>query len=229
MRVTSEPLRRNWERAMNNGQKLEDVISSREQENRKWKARERNSYASLLVLSSLLILVSSVVIHMIGDQWCGWTLKFSLIVAANVLTFLAVIWNVFFWPARYDKIRHKIDECEKILVTFQASVDALNPLGIGNTYHDVLTAAVVIDRIVDLAYKVVDAEDRFERLLQPGAIRFDIVHGGQWIEKCNAWFERIWTSATVDFALELNKREIFARAVHRFSKREKRQPAHLAK
>jgi hypothetical protein len=229
MRVTSEPLRRNWEKGMTNGVKLEEVISSREIAIAKQKASKRNSDITLLVLFPLLLLFCGSMVIMSGYGRITATRGFSLVVIAAFVTFLATIRIVFFWFERSNKAWKKIGECEETLAKFQASVDALNPLGIGNIYYDVLTIDVVVIRIVNLAHKVVVAKDCFERLLKPGAIRSDVVHAGQWIDKCDAWFEGIWTAATVDFGIELNKREMFAKAVQQFCERERRRPAHLAK
>lgn len=227
MRVTSEPLRRNWEKVMINGGKLEDIISSREYAIKTQKACKKNSDRSPLVLFPLLILTCGEMFIIAGDRWHGLTLRFVLVVLAALTIFSACIWTVYYWSEKSNKMWRQIAAYDLTLGSFKDSVDALNPLGIGNTYHDLITAEIVAERVVDLAYKVVDAEDRFERSLKPGAIRTDVMNAGEWINKCTGWFDCIWRAATISFALPLIKKETFARAVQDFINLEGREPAHL--
>src|ERR1019366_4803818 len=64
-----------------------------------------------------------------------------------------------------------------------------------------------------LAFRVLDGQQKFEQSrLNPNEIRYNITHLGNWIEKCEADFERFWHVVTNDFALKLDKSGIYKQA-----------------
>ena len=93
---------------------------------------------------------------------------------------------------------------------FALSLAALNPLGTGNSYHDVIDDSYVKDRAFSLAIRVVDAQTTFDTIRKnPEAGRYAVIHAGEWIGKCEADLEKFESNLKNDFGRSLDKPKIF--------------------
>ena len=227
MRQVSLPLRRNWEKTMIGGRDLAEVIATREAALTRQRGCSRNSKITLAILFPTCA-VSACWAVVLASQWHGWTFKFAAMLFVAGASFVAAMVNPIRLSEKSNKAWQQIDACNQILAMFKASVDALNPLRTGNSYYDLITVDTVVSRTIGFTYKVVSAEDDFERLMKPRAVRLEVMHAVHWIDKCNEWLTTILTAATVDFALPLTREEVFEKAIEEFTEREGRRPAHLA-
>jgi len=71
-----------------------------------------------------------------------------------------------------------------------------------------------------LALRVLDAEQRFEKSrLNLNEARYNVIHDGNWIEKCQNDFEGMWHVVINDFGLKLDKSSIFKQAATELAQR----------
>ncbi len=207
LRVVSQPLRQSWEIRKFNSRSLLDAKRSRQE-----------------ILSTSAIYGKNI------PLWGKITIVLSVLFFA--LTFLyrwsflgipIVIVPSFCLLNRYEK---KLREMNKVFEqnnnafeNFKESVDALNPLGTGNSYHDAITEPEVVERLTRLAYRIMDAEQNFDTArMRSISTRHDVIHLGNWVEKCQVLFDQVWDVAKNDFGLELDKPAIFKKAAEQLAR-----------
>ncbi|MEI6057563.1 MAG: hypothetical protein WCQ60_01145 [bacterium] len=217
LRVLSEPLRKNWEIKFNQGKSLLELQLRRTQ--LLGSIALLRGRCQVLYYLGLGVLILAVVA---GITWMGWSIHHSdeiqkrggfIIAGLSIVLFASVaILKVIFDNKTMD-LSHELMELDAVFEKLQQSVDSLNPLGIGNTHHDVHTEKTVTDMAVGLGFKVLDATDRlFKVCARTPLSRHDIAHSLQWEEKCSAWFAQLWDVAIKDFGLKLDKTDVFKQA-----------------
>ncbi|MEK7641791.1 MAG: hypothetical protein AAB365_02240 [Patescibacteria group bacterium] len=209
MRVVSEPLRHSWE-AKNNHGSLRVLQKSWNQAliDADRYSKKEDKWETWSVVGAVTVLISAWIFgYLMKDQsMLIRGLFLAVILGACGLIFL----RVNYYERKIKTVLPLIQNGNTVFGSFKKSVDALNPLGTGNSYHDVVTDKVVRERLVSLAYRTLDAQAGFDKSrLIPEACRYDIIHSGQWIEKCENWFDQVWNVATQDFALVFDKTKIF--------------------
>lgn len=111
------------------------------------------------------------------------------------------------------KQKDEIDRCNSILEQFAKSLLALNPLGTGNSYHDVINENYVEDRALTLIVRVVDTQTKFDALRNnPDASRYEVIDAGEWMKRCEAQLDKFESNLSNDFGQHLDRPSIFKAA-----------------
>lgn len=215
LKVVEESLRHRWEIKNLNSRSLVDVqrqrISASEAEKEyKLKIDFWHVLTVMAALTSMLFLLKFYLN-------LEWVMRQSIFIKTVALWPVLITALCLYRSTRLKEKRQAASEtmeaCEDVIVGFNSSVQSLNPLGIGNPYHDVVNERVIKQRAVLIACKLLDAEAEFDRLrLDPDLVRGDVIRAGNWLQKCQEWFDKLWLAATVVFGLELDKASIFEQA-----------------
>jgi hypothetical protein len=215
LRVVSEPLHSRWENKNLNGRSLLDLQKSREKavkevDELKKKSRRVNLlmiYIGIPVLCMIVWFVSK----SINPQ--SFLTRFMLS-AGSGFVYSTLVINILRRLERKTSIANEVIwQCNEVFEKLHQSVASLNPLRTGNFYHDLITEELVSRRMITLAFRILDAEASFDGCRHsPDATRYDVVHSGNWVEKCQSLFEQAWCTAIDDFDLKLDKSAIFKEA-----------------
>ena len=197
-RVASELFRTKWEVQRNAGQSLLGLKKARQTaltQEKTYGQKRRFWYTVMLTGMLLTLLVDLFLPLSKSTKGISNTLITLLIMLPSMIIYI-----------RADKLwfkqKDEIARCNGILEKFSASLAALNPLGTGNSYHDLIDEKYVGDRALTLAIQVVDAQTAFDVLRKnPEASRSAVIHGGEWIEKCEGDLETFESTLTEDFGL----------------------------
>lgn len=218
MRVVAESLRSQWEEVMNRGQSLLTAKQERETALAKIKQNDtqRNRIQKTMFgLGAILLLAITYPSDLdIVDP-------VRVVVIRSIPFSMITVCLVWLWCLdNKDRVaRQIISSCDEIFARLGSSVDSLNCLDQGNPYWDVIDEPQVKERLVRAAYRVLDAQAKFETIrIEPKAARSSVIQAGNWIEHCEGMFDRIWKVATYDFGLELDKGEIFKQASAQLTK-----------
>lgn len=217
MRVVSEELRLRWEKAMIQDQSLLTAKQERETALAKIKQNDTKSnriQKTMFGLGALFILAITYPSKwgIVDPVWVAVIrgIPFSMVIACVVW-----LWRL---NNKNQTARQNISDCDEIFARLGRSVDSLNCLGQGNPYLDIIAEPQVIERLVTAAYRVLDAQAKFEFCrFNPKISRFDVSHAGNWVEYCEERFGKIWNTATHDFGLALDKTEIFRQATRKLA------------
>ena len=219
-RVASEPLRTKWEVQRNSGQSLLELKAARETALVQEKQYQRKSKSWSLTMLVCFPLFLSIQLYF-GSPNDNWGALLGPLLGVVLLLFAAIPIAVMAERAHRNRFkqRDEIDRCDSILEQFAKSLSALNPLGTGNSYHDVVDESYVKDKAITLAVRVVDAQAKFDALRNnPEASRDEVTGAGEWMKKCESQLDKFESNLNSDFGQSLDKPPIFKAA-----------EAHLAK
>jgi hypothetical protein len=204
----------NWEKWRIQGESLLTIAYRREEAIAKLESCKKMQKWVHSV--SFLMLLCLIVIAFIHDALFGQLTnvqKTIFFIAPISLLLLVLVYKTIQLPKNEGVISGVISECNGTLVEFIDSVDSLNPLHTGNRFHDEVNLAYVSDRLHSLAFRVLDAQASFEVVCKREPLmRYDVIHAGNWVEKCETNFEQVWEVATVHFSLGFDKNKIFETA-----------------
>ncbi len=227
LRVTTPSLRKGWEAKKLGGRSLEALKQIREEALVK-RLSEARRFQILSVIIVAVALVSIIVSGCVSHRHAGSFEKYLILSLGIAVDLIIAIYALRRFLKTMKSNMDAMAECDVAFESFGKSVDALNPLGIGNTYHDLITTEVIDERIVDLAERVISVEDSFEADRANKKIsRSSLVHNYQWIVKCESKLQMIWNSACDDFGLPFDRPTVINRAVAQFVKRHGRRPVHM--
>ncbi len=211
MRVVSEPLRKNWEERRFNRNSLLTLKKSREDA-----IILKAKYEKQIIISLLGIGFLWVIPLIVGMSFKMFTtLKFELfgyLIALLLLGLIVIKISTSVFQRKVDNEAKTIKECDQVFEDFGKSVATLNPLGTGNSHHDLITEDYVVSKLENLAYRLLDAEITFDRTCRRSISAVDrnaIMVKGEWIKKCQTHFDGAWDAATNHFGLKLDKQKIF--------------------
>ncbi len=222
MRVVSEPLRKQWEVENYGGKSLVELQMARNEavaytESSCFKANHMLNWVCVYggCLMIYTIIFSRLVHKESTPLWCG-ALIISSIIAA-VIVFIVLVRHQI---KKLEAAREILADCDKVFKRFQESVHALNPHGIGNTYHDVITAEYAYDRLKSLAIRVIDAQVSFDAACKSKSIdRWNITHLGNFIQKAEETFDKALRVGVEDFSLPFEKRKTYEEAQAEYDER----------
>ncbi len=219
LRVVSGLLRKEWESKAGVGDLVK--LSKARLDAEKQEARALKVQAWVAAATAIIVIFFVLLAVTVGESREGFRSVNTLTVAAIVgliITVLGIfVSNLFRTEA--DVAKRELANYNAVFEKFEKSVKSLNPLGIGNTYHDVIDNDYIGKMASRLAYRVLDAESRFDIARQVANVcRYDVVRVGHWIEHCQQHFDTFWSAATTDFGQVLNKSEIFKSAANRLEK-----------
>lgn len=215
MRVVADSLRQRWEKVFTRGTSLIQIRRDREAT---LAEIDRNSKKSNRILICMFVLGALFVAILALPARIGDGVYF---IRGLVFTpiFVCQCWQ-WYLDRRILVLRQCVSDLDDIFSRLGLSVDSLNCLGQGNPYWDIIAEPQVTERLVRAAYRILDAQANFESCrLRPDAVRYDVIHAGNWIEHCEGKFDQIWNTATHDFELVLDKGEIFKQAARELANR----------
>ena len=216
-RVASESFRTKWEVQRNGGQSLIELKTARETALVQEKQYQRKSKIWIYIMLACIPLVLFIQSHL-QSYLKNYKADLSILGVFLCIFIPSVAMHNKAHKNRFEQV-DEVDRIDKILEQFAQSLSALNPLGTGNSYHDVVDASYVEDRAIALAVRVVDAETKFDALrYNPEASRDEVTDAGEYIKKCKALLERFESNLNSDFGQSLDRSSIFKAA-----------EAHLAK
>lgn len=231
MRVVSEPLRKQWEARNNDGKSLVGLQKARRESDSYIKNSEiqTQNLKKWVLPYSVFMLVCVVII----GRWINSGMGFSLLAilaifaaAMSTIVSLAILGHSL---GKQHKAREVVESCDEVFTRLQKSVHALNPLGLGNVYHDVITAGYVGGQLESLAYRVIDAQVKFDLVRKDkDASRYEIIHLGNFLEGAEDLVIDALDVAVNDFSLSFEKRDVYQKARSRFEKDEKRRATVVA-
>lgn len=210
-RIASESFRTKWEIQRNSGQSLLELKVAREttlvQEKQYRRKCKIMVYVLFACIASLFFIQSYLNSHLKNY-------KADLLILGVFLCFFIPL-NVMFIRAdkNLSKRKEEINRCDSIFEQFAQSLSALNPLGTGNSYHDVVDESYVKDRAITLAFRVVDAQAKFDALRNnPEASRDEVTGAGEWIKRCEAQLDKFESNLKSNFGQQLDRTSIFRAA-----------------
>lgn len=223
MRVVSEPLRKQWEVKNYGGRSLVELQNE-------W--NKSVSFIDMFLKRGRALwrwgLIPAFIVMCGGAPWFGqWVhsgkaplplvVLIILLFVGTVIAVAGLIYRSFNNLTAAEKV---LESCAKVFLRFQESVHALNPHGIGNTYHDVITADYAYDRLKSLAIRVIDAQVSFDAACKSKSIdRWNITHLGNFIQKAEETFDKTLRVGVEDFSLPFEKRKTYEEAQAEYDKR----------
>jgi hypothetical protein len=224
LRVASSPIREKWETIRNGGKNLFELRLQREQLNalaESYEKKMRTLYRLMMIMAfvGLLEAISFPIwTHLVqSGKESFWGIILVVVILSPLLV-LSVGYGIL--TSRFENASTARTQCDVVFDKFQRSIDALNPMGIGNRYHDIITEQSITNTAEHLALRVLDGEQRFEQSrLDLNEAAYNVIHYGNWTEKCRNDLERFWQVVTDDFGLKLDKVSIFDRAATDLARR----------
>lgn len=206
-RVVSDPFREKWEVQRNSCQSLLDLRKTREIAIAQEKAyREKRSFWFYAIMIEA-------VLSILPLWWPSLSINNHVIFYLLFVLIVMIPTTIMFarTEKNWYKQKDKVARCDGIFEKFAKSLTALNPLGTGNSYLDIIDEKYVEDKTLTLAIRVVDAQTAFDALRKnPEASRSAVIRGGEWVEKCEFVFEAFENNLAVDFGLKLlDKSRVF--------------------
>ncbi|MBP6858213.1 MAG: hypothetical protein KBC33_00055 [Candidatus Pacebacteria bacterium] len=229
MRVVSEPLRKQWEANNYDGKSLVELQKIRSEA-----IDSENSYFKKRKHCTIWMYFYVVGVLALGLYVSGFMRTQNLLIISLFFGFITGGATLILWRSNYCEKRIKfaqllIEGCEAVFESLQESVRALNPHGLGNTYHDVITAEYAHDRLKSLALRVIDAQVSFDAACKSKFIdRWNITHLGNFIQEAEETFDEALRVGIEDFSLPFEKRKTYEEAQAEYERREiikKRPPA----
>lgn len=222
LRISSHSLRIGWENNRNNGLSLSVVDDAR-----KIAMAQAAKYGRWSVFG--VVMAYTGIIIGIGILYNVVPLPDNTKAAYGVIACVAFIVSFSLIALLMIETRHTYEKAvviryDSIFENFDKSLAALNPLGTGNSYHDVIDEKYVENRAVTLAIRLVTAQNEFDNIrFNTNRARLDIVRCCEWLGKCDAEFDTFEKVCREDFGIILDRPNVFQKANDHISKSRQRE------